>query len=67
MDLAGKSQHGFKQKKSTATADVLLQSLIARVADEKNYMCNTKKGNDYSLGAWAHVAWDTIAIVGLFL
>ena len=34
LDLTGKQQHGFKRKKSTATAGALLQSLIARAADE---------------------------------
>ena len=32
LDLTGKQQHGFKRKKSTATAGALLQSLIARDA-----------------------------------
>ena len=38
LDLTGKSQHGFKHKKSTATAGALLQSLISRAADEKNFV-----------------------------
>ena len=38
LDLTGKQQHGFKRKKSTATAGALLQSLIARAADEKYYV-----------------------------
>ena len=38
LDLTGKQQHGFKRKKSTATAGALLQSLIARAADENCYV-----------------------------
>ena len=38
LDLTGKQQHGFKRKKSTATAGALLQSLIARAADENWYV-----------------------------
>ena len=38
LDLTGKQQHGFKRNKSTATAGALLQSLIARAADEKCYV-----------------------------
>ena len=38
LDLIGKQQHSFKRKKSTATAGALLQSLIARAADEKCYV-----------------------------
>ena len=38
LDLTGKQQHGFKRKKSMATAGALLQSLIARAADEKCYV-----------------------------
>ena len=38
IDLTGKNQHGFKRNKSTATAGALLQSIIARAADEKNYV-----------------------------
>ena len=34
----GKQQHGSKRKKSTATAGALLQSLIARAADENCYV-----------------------------
>ena len=33
LDLTGKQQHGFKKNKSTATAGALLQSIIARAAD----------------------------------
>ena len=38
LDLTGKQQHGFKRKKSTATAGTLLQSLIARAADENCFV-----------------------------
>ena len=38
LDLKGKRQHGFKRNKSTATAGALLQSNIARAADEKCYV-----------------------------
>ena len=34
----GKQQHGFKRKKSTATAGALLQSLISRAADDNCYV-----------------------------
>ena len=33
VDLTGKPQHGFKPKHSTATASLLLQSLLARATD----------------------------------
>ena len=38
IDLTGKNQHGFKCNKSTATAGALLQSIIARAANENNYV-----------------------------
>ena len=38
LDLNGKQQHGFKRKKSTATAGALLQSLIALAVDENFYV-----------------------------
>ena len=38
LDLTGKNQHGFKKNKSTATAGALLQSIIARAADEKCFV-----------------------------
>ena len=38
LDLTGKQQHGFKRKKSTATAGALLQSLISRAADENCFV-----------------------------
>ena len=38
LDLTGKQQHGFKKNKSTATVGTLLQSLIARAADENCYV-----------------------------
>ena len=37
IDLTGKPQHGFKQKRSTATASLTLQSLLARALDGDNY------------------------------
>ena len=36
-DLTGRSQHGFKQKLSTATASLTLQSLIAKAIDNDNF------------------------------
>ena len=38
LDLTGKNQHGFKKNKSTATAGALLQSMIARAADNKCFV-----------------------------
>ena len=38
LDLTGKNQHGFKKNKSTATAGALLQSIIARAADENCFV-----------------------------
>ena len=37
VDLTGKSQHGFKTKRSTNTAGLTLQSLIARALDGDSY------------------------------
>ena len=37
IDLTGKPQHGFKQKRSTATASLTLQSLIAKAIDNDNF------------------------------
>ena len=37
LDFTGKQQHGFKRNKSTATAGLLLQSIIARAADDNNF------------------------------
>ena len=37
LDLTGKQQHGFKKTKSTATAGILLQSIISRAADNDNF------------------------------
>ena len=34
VNLAGKQQHGFVKGKSTATADLLIQSMIARALDD---------------------------------
>ena len=38
LDFTGKQQHGFKKTKSTATAGLILQSIIARATDENNYV-----------------------------
>jgi hypothetical protein len=38
LDFTGIQQHGFKKSKSTATARLLLQSLISRAADANNYV-----------------------------
>ena len=37
LDFTGKQQHGFKKNKSTATAGLLLQSLIANATDLNQY------------------------------
>ena len=37
IDLTGKSQHGFKRKHSTATASLVVQSLIASALDEDKF------------------------------
>ena len=37
MDITSKGQHGFKTGKSTNTAGLVVQSLIARALDEDNY------------------------------
>ena len=34
VNLAGKQQHGFVKGKSTATAGLLIQSMIARALDD---------------------------------
>ena len=36
--MGGKQQHGFMKNKSTATAGLLLQSLIARALDDDHYV-----------------------------
>ena len=36
-DLTGKPQHGFKQKRSTATAGLTLQSILTRALDNDNF------------------------------
>ena len=38
IDLTRKGQHGFKSKHSTATAGLLLQSMIARALDDDEFM-----------------------------
>ena len=38
LDFTGKQQHGFKKNKSTLSAGILLQSLIARATDNNNYV-----------------------------
>ena len=38
INLAGKQQHGFQKNKSTLTAGLLLQSLIAGALDDDNYV-----------------------------
>lgn len=37
VDLTGVPQHGFKQAKSTATAGLIIQSIISRAIDSNNY------------------------------
>ena len=36
-DLTGKEQHGFKPKRSTATAGLVIQSIISHALDQNNY------------------------------
>ena len=36
-DLTGASQHGFKQKRSTTTAGLTIQSILSRALDKNNY------------------------------
>ena len=43
LDLTGKQQHGFKKKKSTATAGALLQSIISRAADDNKWFSLDKQ------------------------
>jgi hypothetical protein len=38
LDFSGTPQHGFKKSKSTATAGLLLQSLISHAADDHNFV-----------------------------
>jgi hypothetical protein len=38
LDFTCKQQHGFKKSKSTATAGLLLQSIISRAADNDNFV-----------------------------
>ena len=38
IEVGGRQQHGFTKNKSTLTAGLLLQSLIARALDEDNYV-----------------------------
>ena len=42
LDLTGRRQHGFKKSKSTATAGVLLQSMIARAVDIPTFLITKK-------------------------
>ena len=37
VDLTGIPQHGFKQKRSTATAGLVLQSILSRALDPNKY------------------------------
>ena len=37
VDLTGKSQHGFKKKRSTCTAGVTLHSFLSGALDDNNY------------------------------
>ena len=37
IDLTNKSQHGFKKNRSTNSASLILQSVLARSLDENNY------------------------------
>ena len=36
-ELTGTSQHGFKQKRSTTTAGLTIQSILSRALDQDNY------------------------------
>ena len=37
IDLTGDSQHGFKQRRSTATAGLTIQSILTRALDQNKY------------------------------
>ena len=37
VDLSGVEQHGFKAQKSTASAALIIQSIIARAVDTDNF------------------------------
>ena len=37
IDITGKSQHGFKKGRSTATAGLTIQSLLSRALDQNKY------------------------------
>ena len=39
VDFTGNSQHGFKKHRSTATAGLTVQSLLARALDNNDYAC----------------------------
>ena len=38
VDITGNQQHGFKKGRGTATAGLLLQSMIARALDDDCYI-----------------------------
>ena len=38
VNLAGEGQHGFQKSKSTVTAGLALQSLIARALEDDNFV-----------------------------
>ena len=37
MDLTGVEQHGFKNSKSTASAGLIIQSILSRALDSGNF------------------------------
>ena len=37
VDLTGNAQHGFKQKRSTATAGLTIQSLLSHALDRNEF------------------------------
>jgi hypothetical protein len=42
VDFTGNSQHGFKKHRSTATAGLTVQSLLARALDNNDYACTSR-------------------------
>ena len=37
VDLTGEEQHGFKKAKSTASAGLVIQSILSRALDSNNF------------------------------
>ena len=58
LDLTGRQQHGFKKSKSTATAAQLLQSIIARAADDNSYVLIIKRVENEMIRSLSLIIWD---------